>query len=179
MRRRAGFSIPLVLLFCTITVLLVMVFVNARVSASAQNKNAFARLKAHYIAQAAVQHALLKLRILPGESFNAAMLAKGICPFLPVGTAPTGNGPPTTDPQTVFLDDVNSASWPIPGSWTEFDAWSYDAVDIKPIMAETKGSERIHAVEIRGHGLCDTRIKGIAVQLHDEVVRVVKVSRKN
>lgn len=178
-RQRGGFSIALVLLFCSISVVLLMAFVNARVSANAQNKNAFARLKAHWLAQSAVQHALLKLRILPGESFEASMLEKGFCPFVPVGTASTGTGTQYPQPSDEFRGDVNNTAWPIGGGWSEFNNWKYDATSIKPIMAETKGSERIHAVEIRGSGDCETKIKGVTLHLFDEVIRIVKVSRKN
>lgn len=178
-RRREGFSIALVLLFTSISVILLIAFVNARVSANAQNKNAFARLKAHWLAQSAVQHALLKLRILPGESFDASMLEKGFCPFVPVGTASTGTGTLNATPADVFRNEVNSDRWPIYSAWTEFSGWKYDATAIKPIMAETKGSERIHAVEIRGSGDCETKIKGTTLHLFDEVIKIVKVSRKN
>jgi hypothetical protein len=178
MKRRGGFSIPLVLLFCTISVMFLLVFVNARVSGSGQNKMAFAKLQAHYIAQAAVQHALLKVRILPNESYNAGLLLIGACPFIPVNTAFSGGGTPQTAFHEMFIGDVNSTRYPIPGS--EFSGWSYTASDIKPLMAQTTGdNQRVHAVEIHGAGIAHVKVKGVQLDVADEVIRTVKVARKN
>lgn len=173
---RRGFSIPMVVLFCAIMVLVLMAFIQTRMNMKSQTKVSFRQLKAHYLAQSGIQHALLKLRILPNESFEAACVARGICPFVPTG----GTANPSTLLQPALLDhfrsDVNTTSHPI--SDASFNQWAYNCESLKAIMAQNEGATaRVHAVEITVTGTAHTNFKGVMVDTVDEVRRVVKISR--
>lgn len=178
-RNRTAFSIPLVVLFCSIMVIVLIAFIQTRMNMKQQTKVSFRQLKAHYLAQSGVQHALLKLRILPNESYEAACVARGICPFV----APPAVGAPGGTPQPVllseFCSDVNTTNYPITGS--EFTGWSYTCSDpdgyMKAVMAQNNGTERVHAVEIVVRGTARCSFKGVMVDTTDEVRRVVKISR--
>ena len=185
-RNRGAFSIPMVVLFCSIMVIVLIAFIQTRVNMKQQTKVNFRQLKAHYLAQAGIQHALLKLRILPNESYEAACLERGICPFVPSGTTASAGG--TADPRLLveFCSDVNSTNYPISGS--EFLNWKYSCsqpdmpdplVDngMKALMAQNSGTERVHAVEIISIGTASTSFKGVMVDTTDIVKRTVKISR--
>ena len=75
-------AIPLVMGFCFLATVFVFMMSTIRVEDKRQNLMTFQQLKAYYLAQAAIQHALLKVRILPNEVYDASALARGLCPFV-------------------------------------------------------------------------------------------------
>ena len=181
---RAAFSIPLVLLFCALMVLLLVSFVQTRINMKQQTRITFRQLKAHYLAQSGVQHALLKLRVLPLESYDAAAVSRGICPFLgPTDVAP--NVPPPAGGDIIlkeFVSDVTtdpafSATFNYPISFPEFANWQYRPVEIKALSAEKEGDTLVHSIEIKVDGELNENFKGVALTTTDEVTRVVKITR--
>lgn len=174
---RRGFSIPMVLLFCAFMVVVLVSFVYTRINMKQQTKISFRQLKAHYLAQSGIQHALLKLRILPNESFEAACLARGICPFVPAGTPAGSGGQKQQALLDEFITDLDMAVYPTTFGDTEFRDWAYKITTMTAIMAEKDADTRIHAVEIVSGGSAKVNFKGTDVTTVDEVRRVVKVSR--
>ena len=70
--RRKGLAIPLAAGFAIIMTILIVVTTMARSSTKRQTKSTFQALKAHFVAQGAIQTALYKFRVLPNEGFDAA-----------------------------------------------------------------------------------------------------------
>ena len=181
---RRGFSIPMVLLFCSIMVVILLAFVQTRMNMKNQTRITFRQLKAHYLAQSGIQHALLKLRILPLESYDAAAISRGACPFLPDGAAPPANLPPADNAHTAllneFISDVTtSGDYPVYSFSGDFPAgkWNYKAVSVKAIMAHRENDTQTHAIEIQMEGSLDENFKGVDLTTTDIVTRVVKISR--
>jgi hypothetical protein len=69
---RRGLAIPLAAGFAVIMTILIVVTTMARSSTKRQTKATFQAIKAHFVAQGAIQAALYKFRILPNEGFDAA-----------------------------------------------------------------------------------------------------------
>jgi hypothetical protein len=172
-------SIPIVLLFTAILVIFVMAFIQTRVNMKQQTKANFMTVKAHFLAQAGIQHALLKLRILPNESYAAAAITRGLCPFS--DRPPTGQGTKRNDLMDVFKGDLTTKSGGYAVTQAEFPNWHYTATTISALMAGTQtsgtASTRTHAVEIAVLSEAEIRYKGVPVQVRDEVKRTVKVAR--
>lgn len=184
---RRGFSIPMVLLFCAIMVVVLLAFIQTRINMKAQTRLSFRQLKAHYLAQSGIQHALLKLRVLPNESYDAAAVARGVCPFLqlPGGVPYAGAAPPGGDIiLQEFIRDVDTKDttfgWPI--TMTDFPNWHYTATSVKALMANKEGATagaeaQTHAIEITCEGELNENYKGQALTTTDIVTRIVKITR--
>lgn len=188
MKSRSGFSIPLVILFCSVMVMVLIAFVQTRINMKQQTKVTFRQIKAHYLAQSGIQHALLKLRVLPLESYDAASIARGACPFLkPTEAGPTGALSPSEEVQygqllTEFASDVATRTPPggvtsYPITFSEISGWHYSTTSLKALMAEREDDTQTHAVRIRVEGELNERYKGVDMTTTDEVVRVVRISR--
>jgi hypothetical protein len=176
-RRRTAFSIPMVLLFCAIMVVVLMAFVQTRINMKQQTKITFRQIKAHYLAQSGIQHALLKLRILPLESYDAAAVARGICPFLaPNDTPPTVPDNPAAHLMlNNFISDVDTAVYPV--GFSDFPNWKYKAVQIKALSADKEGDSQTHSIQIVVDGELNENYKGQMLTTTDEVTRIVKITR--
>ncbi len=68
--------------FAFLSGVFVLMIMSIRVEDKRQNLMTFQQLKAYYMAQAGIQHALLKIRILPNEVYDASALSRGFCPLL-------------------------------------------------------------------------------------------------
>jgi len=74
--RRRGLAIPLAAGFCVIMTILIGATVIVRKNTTRQQKADWQGLKAHFVAQAAVQGALYKMRVMPNEAFEASQAAQ-------------------------------------------------------------------------------------------------------
>lgn len=112
-RARQAQAIPLVMGFAFLASVFVFMLMSIRVEDKKQNLLTFQQLKAYYMAQAAIQHALLKVRILPNETYDASALARGQCPLLidpPDTTAALPDGDPWKDGLAYLVEDVTTDS---------------------------------------------------------------------
>ncbi|MBF0406824.1 MAG: hypothetical protein HQM10_05700 [Candidatus Riflebacteria bacterium] len=112
-----GMAVPLTLLFCVIFMTFLFTLSTFRSRVKKQSLASHTQKKAYYMAMGGIQHALLKLRILPRDAYAASSLYRGVCPFF----NPRGNSLIATDttptnfyPQALemFRSDLNSASMP-------------------------------------------------------------------
>ncbi|MBF0548225.1 MAG: hypothetical protein HQM08_27560 [Candidatus Riflebacteria bacterium] len=113
----SGMAVPIALLFTLIIFTFFFSLSQFRSSVKKQNLASHTQKKAYYMAMGGVQHALLKLRLLPTEAYKASCLAKGICPFFnPRGNTLISTTIPPTNIYSQSLDqfrcDLNSASMP-------------------------------------------------------------------
>ena len=184
---RRAFSIPMVLLFCAMMVIVLVSFVQTRMNMKQQTRITFRQLKAHYLAQSGIQHALLKLRILPLESYDAAAVSRGICPFIPPNATPfAGGAAPNAEKMLAeFITDLGTdtfAAGPAGSAITaysaDFPSWQYRPATVRALMSKTDGDKRTHAIEIVMEGELNENFKGVALTTSDLVTRIVKLTRE-
>lgn len=136
-RSRKAFSLPVVLLLCALMILVLTTLLDALLNAKVQVRTTFAQLRIRFLGQAGLQHARLKLRSLPVESYDAAALARGICPFANA----TGRARPqaSSHGSRVLLDelmrDVTTTRYPFPHEWEGSETWQYQLGDADALMA--------------------------------------------
>lgn len=156
--RRSGIAIPLVVIFCGVMAILVYTLTQTRIEQKRQNITQFNALQAHYLAQGAVQHALLKFRVLPTEAYAATALARGLCPFHVAGPGTklipgTGKTPEALD---AFVKDINSdrqeGGVDLAFKSDEFKKWHYGIVNSRAITSFTTGTETVNVVAIEAVG---------------------------
>ncbi len=160
--RRSGFAIPLALCFCILIVILISATVFVRSNSKRQNKTSFQALKAHYIAQGAVQAALYKFRILPNEGYDA-----------------TAEDSP--EALATFLSDVGTESIPLkvspPGS-----VWSADILEGKALNAVSEGYEDwLHVVKLTAEGRVQDGYRapdGTEEERIEELVKTVEIRKE-
>ncbi|MBI3039777.1 hypothetical protein HYY75_12160 [bacterium] len=114
---RRGMAIPMSLLFVTVAITLLFSMTTSRTTVKKQNLSSYTQKKAYYMAMGGIQHALLKLRVLPREAYQAGALARGICPFF----STFGNQQVSTETpilyknnvaMDIFMSDLHSSSPP-------------------------------------------------------------------
>ncbi len=71
MNCRRGIAVVVVLCFAVTIALFMYALVGSNTNLAVQNKKTLGQLQAYYLAQSAIQHAILKLRLLPKETFDA------------------------------------------------------------------------------------------------------------
>ncbi len=71
MKNRRGMAVAVVLFFAISIALFMYMLVGSNTTLSLQNKKTLGQLQAYYLAQSALQHAMLKLRFLPKETYEA------------------------------------------------------------------------------------------------------------
>ena len=79
--RRQGMAIPLVLLFATVLAVIGTVLIKTTRQTSRQNLSSYNQLQAHFIARAGMEHALLKIKYLQRELYDAICLSQGRNPL--------------------------------------------------------------------------------------------------
>lgn len=177
----------MVLLFTSITVLALVAFIQTRINMKQQTRITFRQLKAHYLAQSGIQHALLKLRILPLESYDAAAVARGICPFLKPDASPPNVPAPAGGDIILkeFIKDVTTKAGGYPIGFPEFAGWEYFPLDepgpngkgVEALSADKEGDSTTHSVKIVIDGELNENYKGQALTTTDQVTRIVKITR--
>ncbi len=71
MNERQGIAIVVVLLFAVSIALFMFILIGSNTNLSLQNRKTLGQLQAYFLAQSALQHAILKLRLLPKETYDA------------------------------------------------------------------------------------------------------------
>jgi hypothetical protein len=114
---RRGMAVPVVILFVVVTFIFFTSMTISRQRVRQQNIVSFSQKQAYYLAMGGVQHALLKIRLLQRQAYDAASLARGVCPFFNmVGNKVMGNFSSPQLPNKcvrameIFLTDLCSPS---------------------------------------------------------------------
>lgn len=107
MMKRKGFAVPIVLIFATVLAVIgTFVFKNTR-QYGAQTRTNLSQLQAHFLAQAGLQHAMLKVKLLNRELYDAALLSQGLNPLFDFNTISDYVNPHTAineyNPGPIFL----------------------------------------------------------------------------
>jgi hypothetical protein len=81
MNRNKGFAVPIVLIFATILAVVgTFIFKNTSQYAK-QTRTNLSQLQAHFLARAGMQHAMLKIKFLNRELYDAALISQGLNPL--------------------------------------------------------------------------------------------------
>lgn len=146
-------AIVLVLTFILCTLAMATGMFYFRKEVKQQNVSNVNFLQANFLTQAAVQHVLLKCRILPQEAYDSGMALQGYCPFQAVigGAEPTRGTTSNDEAMRIFISDCTSS--PTAGlPWDSriqsdlglnLNDWSYDVASMSVIAAFTKPSEKL------------------------------------
>lgn len=115
---RKGIAIPLVLLFVLMVSVYIISLLHTRSGVRTQALTGLNQRQAYYMAMGGIQQALLKIRLLHREAYDAGSLNRGICPFFnPYGdnlvAEDISGGVPTPKAKNIFLSDINSGHVPI------------------------------------------------------------------
>jgi len=187
--RRRGLAIPMVMGFCFLAAVFTVMMSTVRVEDKRQSLMTFQQLKAYYMAQGAIQHALLKVRILPNEAYDASALARGICPF--VQNPEQGEGPnPIEKPLEDFVSDINTledeGGLPLRLAQDVEETWSYQIKSARALTAFTKADEdaggasrAVVVLEFEAIGYVEDKVKseGDENRRWETVEKVVEVTR--
>ena len=176
MGKGRGFAIWIVIFICAILGILLGALVYQRVETKRQSKSLFVALRAQWAAQAAIQHALLKFRILPTESYDASALARGVCPFF-VADGPISTGTVNPAPLEAFRLDIDSELYPFSSEFSSLDGFSYSVVELRALNSFNRDTKRVHVVQIKAMGIWDGVSGGKAMTYSDELVKTVDVER--
>jgi len=188
-RSREAVSIPLVVVISSVLFIMLVSYTVTRTTVKKQFKKTMGQVKATYMAKAGIQHAILKLRILPNEGYKAGALARGICPF---------TGTPTTAdqrPLDFYISDLHSrgsvkrklgGAEDSPNNYV-FDAaflgaanddtataWSYGIEEMNVLASQVTANSDIQALEIKMIGTSVHNIAGVEVEFKDRVTKVVQ-----
>lgn len=79
--KRQGMAIPLVLVFATVLGLLSTYIIKNTQQYNRSNVTSYAQLQAHFVARAGIEHAMLKIKFLHRELYDAICLAQGRNPL--------------------------------------------------------------------------------------------------
>lgn len=175
--RRSGMALAVV--FCIIIVLGILLgaFVTNRVEMKQQTKKSFLALKGQWVAQGAIQHALLKFRILPTESYDASALSRGICPFFVASGAISSTGTVEEAPLEAFRSDIDTAQFSLGDQFDGLEGYSYTVSEMKALNSFTQDDLRKHVVRIIAQGTFEGMIAGKETSFTDELTKTVDVSR--
>ena len=167
-----GMAIPLIICFVIFVGIFIGSMVYNRINIKRQTKTTFEYLAAHYMAQSALQHMYLKLRLLPNEAYDTSAVSLGLCPFDRSDTVPSTVGTKSVEPMKVLTGDIctiadpgsdpecanSKRGYPLDngtgGALADFDSagWGYKIVQANAITAHTKGQQRILVIEVVAEG---------------------------
>ena len=104
---KKGFAVPLVLIFASILGVLATFIIKQSRQYNKFNETNVAQLQAHFVTRAAFQHAMIKIKLLNRELYDAVCLAQGRNPLFDF-TQVTSLGNPATaitsyNPGPIFL----------------------------------------------------------------------------
>jgi len=80
-KKRTGMAIPLVLIFATALGIVATYIIKSTMHYNRSNVASFAQLQTHFVARAGVEHAMLKIKYLHRELYDAICLAQGRNPL--------------------------------------------------------------------------------------------------
>lgn len=105
--KRHGMAIPLVLVFATALGIVATYLIKSTQQYNRSNMTSFAQLQAHFTARAGVEHAMLKIKFLHRELYDAICLAQGRNPLFDFTQVTDLNSPETAiksyNPGPIFL----------------------------------------------------------------------------
>lgn len=128
MKSRRGIAVAVVLFFAVSIALFMYVLVGSNTNLAVQNKKTLGQLQAYYLAQSALQHAMLKLRFLPKETYEA---------FKAGSTAPYPDVESDLHPQIRFVKPAGE-DWSLYSSAADDPASSVDGrYQLKSIRLES------------------------------------------
>ncbi|HNV71498.1 MAG TPA: hypothetical protein PKO06_17470, partial [Candidatus Ozemobacteraceae bacterium] len=157
-KQRKGMAIAVVLLFVTCTLAFAGAMFYFRKEVKQQNVINFDFLQANFLAQAAIQHVLLKAHILPQEAYDSGVIMRGFCPLQAVisGTTANAGTQKTPYPMQIFYSDCNTASrpWILSFSGVTPSDYEYRVASMVVIGAftDTDKLEMIQTIQITAHG---------------------------
>ena len=196
---RSGMAIPMVIIFVVFMGIFIGSMTYNRMTLKRQTKTTFEYLGAHYMAQSALQHMALKLRLLPNEAYDSSAVSLGICPFNVDGDIGVGTAYP--GPLNVFRGDVSTQENPADvgpvergyplitgvddGSLNGFDGtvnditsgWNYQITMANALTAFTSGTTRILVIEVQAEGRANAFISGNVVQRIETVKKTMEIKR--
>jgi len=175
-KERDGMAIWVVLCIIIVLSIMLMAFIYQRTEVKRQSKGTFIALQAQWVAHSAMQHALLKFRVLPNESYEASALARGLCPFY-VGAGAPPSGAANEGPLEVFRSDITSEMGNF-GLPAEFAGWGYEVTELKALNSFNRGDNRVHVVQITATGTARGQLAGQVITYNDELIKTVDVERK-
>ena len=116
-----GMAMPIVILICFCIMIMATSIFFFRKESKQQNVTNFHFLRVNFLAQSAIQHALLKLSAFPQESYDSGVLALGYCPFRGIIYSeenPVTSGKADKSALEVFASDCNTdqVPWVIPAN---------------------------------------------------------------
>lgn len=165
--RRRGVAIPIVMGFAFLVGVFVFMLTTIRVEDKRQNLVTFQQLKSYYMAQAAVQHTLLKVSILPNEVYDVSALSRGICPLLvePPDADGTVLWPDGLD---YFISDITTDSTnggiPLELNSGESATWSYQIEAAQALSTFMKTADdatkrrKVNVLEIEALGTIEDKL---------------------
>lgn len=158
---RRGLALPMAIIFCVLMASMVYYMTRTRVEQKRQNLTQFSALQADFLAQGAVQQALLKFRVLPTEAYGASAIARGLCPFYvaPPGSTPQVGPGKSQDPLDTFVSDINADAVPLRFAQPEFSGWHCEIASSKALTSFTTGTETVNVVSIEAVGIVPIWVK--------------------
>ena len=105
--KKQGMAIPLVLIFATIMGIVSTFLIKNAQQHNKQNQTSFAQLQSYFVARAGVEHAMIKIKYLHRELYDAICMSQGRNPLFDFSliTDPRnpGNAIKTYNPGPIFL----------------------------------------------------------------------------
>ncbi len=157
-------ALPLVVLFvfCTFTFASYMFFFRKEVKQ--QNMLLFHAIQSEFLAQAGIQHALLKIQFFRQETLDSGAAEKGLCPFQAIRAqdAVVEGKNRSVAALDMLRSDCSSTFLPFASfNEPEFDSlqrqWSYEVASLSVLAAysdvdPTKPAARVQVVRVVGNG---------------------------
>ncbi|NLI75442.1 MAG: hypothetical protein GX442_03230 [Candidatus Riflebacteria bacterium] len=182
---RQGIAVVLVLTFVVCTLSLAIGMFSFRKEVKQANVSNVNFLQANFLAQAGVQHALLKCRILPQEAYDSGMAFQGYCPLQAVlaGGSPT-RGTSSARAMEIFISDCNSTDVP----WDprissdlglNLADWKYEVASMTVIAAFTNTDQKLFVLtsQIIASGTVIEHRGGRGPRC-ERMVKTIELSRK-
>jgi len=200
---RSGMAIPMIIIFIVFMGIFIGSMTYNRVTLKRQTKTTFEYLAAHYMAQSALQHMSLKLRLLPNEAYDASALSLGLCPFNSAGEVPAAAPNVFDGSLNVFRGDVSTVTDPdggagpviqgyplgtgTDGALDSFDGtasdiavgWGYQVTRANALTAFTSGTTRVLVIEVQAEGRAVSHVKGQALpqQRIETIKKTIEIKR--
>jgi hypothetical protein len=195
---RSGMAVPMIIIFIVFMGIFIGSMTYNRMTVKRQTKTTFEYLAAHYMAQSALQHMALKLRLLPNEAYDSSAVSLGICPFNASGD--TGIGVMYPGPLNVFRGDVSTQENPADvgpvlrgypletgtdGSLARFDGavnditdgWNYQITMANALTAFTSGTTRILVIEVQAEGRAEAFLNNVKTQRIETIKKTMEIKR--
>jgi hypothetical protein len=176
-RNARGYALPFVLLVIGILGVMLVAFNQTLVNMKSQIKVTFGQVQAHYMAQSGMQHAMLKLKLLPNEAYVAGSLARGICPFGPA--SPSGVGSLDKCLLDTFKEDIccDPRLYPVSFNDPNVSQNTYSAKSITALAAEVQNSVQAEVLEIQIEGTAILNLAGDNTPRTETISRLLQIKR--